>query len=214
MSPGIADPPKSVILLTGPSHAGKTTLARQIETTYQGVSAVVSLDSFLPHIEYPDEQVVRAAYDKMFRQIAGSNEQVLIIEATFTLVDKTQTCIVFDDLYGELLRLARAVGRIVVGSFVTVSLEEAVTRAVHSRRLPTNLVACIWRCSQVLRCGKRKLVTIAGNDLTSALRALIGELQDRHPGASSNQAAKYRPHHPAPTDRSRTKIPKKRGNSN
>lgn len=163
----------SLVLLAGPSHAGKTTLAQKVHGLYPSVSAMVGLDSFLPDSIYLDERIVRSAYEKLFSQIEQSSEAILIVEATFTLVQRSGVCTTFNDLYTKLLKHARFLGRTMIATFVDVKSKEAVRRAEASGRLPLKLVAQIWRCSQAFRRENRGMTTLPGNDQDRAVRIIM-----------------------------------------
>lgn len=166
----------SLIVLTGPSHAGKTTLALELKRVLTESSEALSLDPLLTDALYPKEQAVRAAYETLFRQISRARERVVMVEATFTLVQRSGVCITFSDLYGKLLKLSRYLQRRVIATFVDIELGEALRRAEYSKRLPPALVARIWRCSQVLRDENPGLITISGDDRRSAVETLIAHL--------------------------------------
>jgi predicted kinase len=143
--------PGRLVIVTGPSHAGKSTLIRELLRRAGGMGAVVSIDEEIEKFQLPDaerwERALPAAYEaaaersrRLLRQ--GS---LVFFESTFTYVPQERPPEFHLKQLQRLLEVAAEVDAEVAVLQLQTSREGVLARQRQTGRLTPRIVEETWR---------------------------------------------------------------------
>lgn len=140
----------TLIIITGPSHSGKTSLARALRREVLPEPALVELDNLLENVLFASaatlpvwlplaHEVGRSMVESILR-----SQRSVIFESTFTLVDGPDVRL-YDDVLQRLIETASSLKARIVVVHLSLRRETALARQRMTGRLSQDIVARIWQ---------------------------------------------------------------------
>lgn len=180
-----------LVLVTGPSHAGKSTLIDELLGRVDPPVYVVSIDEVIGASELPTEELqwergLDAAYDAAAERtselLAGGG--LVFYESTFTYVPPdSRPAQLHPDQLHRLLEIAdeRDANALVVQ--LTASLEVVQSRRERTNRLTDRIVAEAWRMHAGAALQATRLLRLDTSELSAeqAASLVLGHMGGRRP---------------------------------
>lgn len=152
MVPDDPSGPGDLVVVTGPSHAGKSTLIRELEARTLRPAATVAIDEVIAEVQLPEVDLWSHGLPLAYGAAATRAEQLLargelvFYESTFTYVPPPPRP---PELHRDQLeRLLRISSRLGAGTLVlqlVANLDDVSDRQRASGRLSTRIVREVWR---------------------------------------------------------------------
>jgi predicted kinase len=164
-----------LIVLTGSSHSGKSTLATSLRVQYPTLE-IHELDDYLPfgNETLRPDLVICDSYSVLRKNVTDSLErsQPCVAISTFTFVPRTGHATYYHDEHERLANIAESYGALFETVRLRVTLFEALRRRARSRRLTPWLLTRIW---WVERSGaeSRQLASTSPDDASDKLHAML-----------------------------------------
>lgn len=146
--------PGELIIVTGSSHAGKSTLIGELRSRCERETSVVSIDETIEQLEIEEEgddrweHGLHLAYEKAAAEVWNqvSRGKIVFFESTFTYVppDKRPSEFHLHELE-RLVDLALNLGVNVTLIHLFAGLDDVTRRRDESGRLTENIVRTTWR---------------------------------------------------------------------
>jgi chloramphenicol 3-O-phosphotransferase len=140
-----------LVIVTGSSHAGKTTLIRELQSHLSRPAAVVAIDEVIESVDLPPEDLWRQGLALAYRAAADRTRELLELgsfvfyESTFTYIPPGEGPPEFHAEQLEcLLQLAARLGSRVLVVRLTATLEDVSERQRQTRRLSNEIVRETW----------------------------------------------------------------------
>jgi len=145
--------PGELIIVTGSSHVGKSTLIGELRSRCKRDTAEVSIDETIERLEVEEEgddrweHGLHLAYEKAAAEVGGqvARGKVVFFESTFTYVppDSRPSQFHLHELE-RLVDLALDLGASVALIHLFAGLDDVTQRRVESGRLTENIVRTTW----------------------------------------------------------------------
>jgi chloramphenicol 3-O-phosphotransferase len=144
--------PGDLVIVTGSSHAGKSTLIRELLARIDRPAATVSIDETIAGIDLPEPDLWDQGLPSAYTVAAGEAEELLMqgalvfFESTFTYIPPQPRRPEFHET--QLRRLVDASERLGGNTAVlqlVATREDLIARLQASGRLPAAIVLETWR---------------------------------------------------------------------
>jgi chloramphenicol 3-O-phosphotransferase len=140
-----------LVIVTGSSHAGKTTLIRELEARFVRPTGVVAIDEVIESVDLPPEDLWEYGLDLAYRAAGDRTRELLeqgmlvIYESTFTYIPPGSRPPEFHaEQLERLLALAARLKASVLVVQLTATLEDVSERQRQTRRLTSEIVQETW----------------------------------------------------------------------
>ena len=144
-------PVGSLLVVTGASHTGKTSVIQALLPRLDPPVAVLGVDDLLRRTLVRPEgdpwKEIPLAYELIERQVAALLERgwLAIVESTFTYVPPEGEGELHDDTLSQLIALAEQQRAPWLLCRIEAPAELTLSRSDQTKRLPSELVAAIYR---------------------------------------------------------------------
>lgn len=147
-----------LVVITGASHVGKSTLAKRLSEALPGLS-VHEFDDLLDDSvdsDFPEEGI-EATFTALRRNVKAdllARRGIVIAVTTFTIVPRRKSGRYLYSELESLVEIAREVGAKVEIFRLVVSLSQIIKRGTKTKRLPISVILRVWFAE---RAGAKKM---------------------------------------------------------
>ena len=164
-----------IVVVTGSSHSGKSSLIRELMSRYPGHTAHVAIDEVIEQIEIEQDDRWEHGLDLAYEE-ASSRAKALAEEGALVFFESTFTYVPPDDrppelhisVLDRLFKFAEEAQVDIVLVQLTTDLNEVLRRRNQSDRLAEHIVRTIWHQHAAGRLSAPRLLSVDTTRLSTA----------------------------------------------